>query len=478
MIVAVISALVASVAWWAERPEQGVRRFSDSNGVKEDDPFKKLLKPAPVKEPIKWAPEDWRDAHVSVYSFRPTPPAVHLPTLRDLADSGQAHAIDFLARDSASTPHKWAELQQALSDASAAANQDPFEFDRVLVATVTKGTDWDLGDRMIWTRVFVQPINFEFAGYTVAATDNATEKVASVESTRGGKISADLALTVPGLEGPKADLAPSADHTVKTTSDVTTQYERLGVDITPGFLRIIRESEAGGDVLGNSTLSLSIVTDPATIRKNYPDDPSRPAAAEEVLLVTGTRLQDDAADLDDDKASITALPNAVLPHCPLKARVWMLYEQRHITDGAQFYDESRQTITLLRRADAQRDVEIVSADDVAPAVWHIQILPGETGVTDAAKAATKDAQDSAAGKLLQARVEDGAWRDIVFTDYGEASRLAHWLRNKYKSKLGVLNFNYPHGASLVPFKVTNNDCDRAGKASAAAGTYRAKPTTE
>ena len=59
--------------------------------------------------------------------------------------------------------------------------EGPFRFDRVLVATVAKGAKWDLGDRMIWTRVFVQPINFSFAGYSVAATDNETVKLTSVE---------------------------------------------------------------------------------------------------------------------------------------------------------------------------------------------------------------------------------------------------------------------------------------------------------
>jgi hypothetical protein len=48
--------------------------------------------------------------------------------------------------------------------------RDPFRFDRVLVANVAEGVCREPGDRMVWTRVLVEPINFEFAGYSVAET--------------------------------------------------------------------------------------------------------------------------------------------------------------------------------------------------------------------------------------------------------------------------------------------------------------------
>jgi hypothetical protein len=68
-------------------------------------------------------------------------------------------------------------------------------------------------------------------------------------------------------QGPKASLGPSNERTIKTTSNITAQYEKLGIDILPHFLRIIRESETGGDAVGNTTVSLSVVTDPLMIRK-------------------------------------------------------------------------------------------------------------------------------------------------------------------------------------------------------------------
>ena len=90
--------------------------------------------------------------------------------MRDLTDGGQAEAIRFLEKDSGSSMKgdSWADLQGALDDFGVKVGErDPFRFDRVLVANVAKGVDWRPGDRMMWTRVLVQPINFTFAGYSV-----------------------------------------------------------------------------------------------------------------------------------------------------------------------------------------------------------------------------------------------------------------------------------------------------------------------
>ena len=133
----------------------------------------------------------------------------------------------------------WIDLQDALNypATSDSGERDPFRFDRVLVATVAKGLEWNPGDRMMWTRIFVQPINFAFAGYSVAATDNETVKIASLESTSSRKFSADLSATIPGMEAPKASVGAGGEQSVKTTADVNAQYEKLGIDITRGFLR-------------------------------------------------------------------------------------------------------------------------------------------------------------------------------------------------------------------------------------------------
>ncbi len=411
---------------------------------------------------------DWSEPHLSAYSIATLKPPHVNPTLRDLADHGQAQAIDYLAMSTKDSPHQWTELLAALADPNdlKPGEKDPFKFDRTFVATVTKGADWLPGDRMVWTRIFIQPLNFNFTGYTVAATENETVKIASVEATSTRKFSADIGLTIPGVEGPKASGGPSSENTVKATSDINAQYEKLGIDIEREFLRIVRESETGGDVLGNTTVALSVVTDPATIYGRKADSRVQETEKELVLLVT--QVNADAPGSGKAKDAIAVLPQPLVPHCPLTANVWMLYEERKIDTGHDHYSEGQQRVTLLRRYDKSKHAVMVPADEVSPAVWSIQIMP------DAEKT-----NPSESVKFVHANVDKGQARELVFTDFGMASRLAHVLRlysvdhngSDKEATLGNLNFDYPKGASFLPFKTSDNEC-ASGYHRASRGHYQ------
>jgi hypothetical protein len=396
---------------------------------------------------------DWSVPHMSVYSVPNNRPPHPRPTLRDLGDHGQARAIEYLGQVTAQGSHPWDDLRKALSDDDEPGEKDPFLFERVLVASVTKGAEWQPSDRMVWTRTFVQPINFKFAAYTIAETENETVKVSSVESTNVRKLSADIGLTIPGLEGPKFDIGPSRESTVKTTTDINTQYERLGVDIMPEFLRIVRESVAGGDILGNTKVALSVVTDPGLIQRVFPADKQyRPIDADIALVVTDVHLDD--GDNPDSKDSIKVVAQAPLPHCALRARVWALYEQRHVYGGDEYYDESRQRVVFIRSVDEKRDVEIIGADDVSPTVWKIQIV----------RKGERPSGDWNGRSFLQANLKNGVPRDLVFSDYGRATKVAHWVRtHPGQGAANNLEFSYKAedseaGAGLVVVKNLSDDC--------------------
>ncbi len=51
----------------------------------------------------------------------------------------------------------------------------------------------------------------------------------------------------------------------------------------------------------------------------------------------------------------------------------MLYEERHIDSGRDSYDESKQNVTMVHDAEDKQDVDIVSADEVSPAVWSLKL---------------------------------------------------------------------------------------------------------
>jgi hypothetical protein len=451
------AALLSSILSWSlrEPPIHSKRWKSSNSSVSESEFFRRLSHPAGQTADPELLPNEPLQRTFVTNWTKPQFAAYAAPIPRQsLALADEIRAKDFITQNTTSSSHPWSESRTNYTDSAAPANKDPFHFDRILVATVTKGTASRPGDRMMWTRMFVQPINFRFDGYTVAATDNVVTKITSIEATSTRK-SSGIDLTVPGLKLPAATIDPGEERAVKSSTDITAQYERLGIDILPEFLRIIRESSIGGDVAGNTTVGLSIVTDPLTIQKRFPNDSKMSVRDDLMLLVTSSHLlEEDGKDLEATKASVTVVPQVQLPHCRLLARVWMMYQQREIESGFEFYDESQQTVQISRDVTKPVDVEIMSADDVAP-FWFIRVID------------PKSTEKHPGIPVLGAALQDGEFRELAFTDYGQASVLAGWVRRHAGMEINGRKFNYQTGTSLVPFKKRDDECDRGGKSTKA-----------
>ena len=50
----------------------------------------------------------------------------------------------------------------------------------------------------------------------------------------------------------------------------------------------------------------------------------------------------------------------------------MLYEWRKVDGGRESYDESNQSVRIIRDAEDKEDVEIMNADEVSPALWTLR----------------------------------------------------------------------------------------------------------
>lgn len=432
-----------------DKEPSATKRWSNSPVVTETDEFTKAVN---RKASRAGTGTDWRKPQLAVYSYpaRAVRPPVP-PGLKDLSDHGQAGFIDAVVSNITTADAVRTALAKPITVLGAESGRDPYRFDRVLVASVIKGIDSLPGDRLVWTRILIQPINFRFVGYSVAETINQSIKVAAVEETNGRKLSASLG--VAAETGPKIEANTGADleKSIQSNADINQQYEELSIDITPQFLRVYRESERGGDVAGNTLITLSAVTDPETIRGETI------GASEErnlVLIGANPHLSSGTTLLKPEEASIEVRPQQMLPHCPLKARIWMLYEVRQITDKTrQNYDEGAQDVALTRDAQEQIRAAVVPADDVSPGVWRIRLANGD---------------------LLTAYAEGGQARPLVFTDYGTAADLAHWLRfqtpqndkpdsaNKYVpigKADGQVRLVYPGNISLWPVKINDDECE-------------------
>jgi hypothetical protein len=443
----VIGAVLGGGGYWrysGPAPEEQRWTNSDPLTPTEHTLFKALVGNTPHGE-------TWRKPTVTVYSAPYLAPRPAPITLRDFSNTAQAHVLDLIAGPAAPKT-AWQDLMKKIGDpASEAERTDPYRANRVLIATVLKGMDTLPGDRLLWTRIFVQPINFEFAGYTIAATDSRTLKLASIQNATSTKLSVSTGVTAPGLAKP--DVGQDIERTQTATTDLSEQYENLGIDIEPSFLRIVRESSAGGDVSGNTAVELSMLTDATKIWCKMLNGagsctPKAEYADRLGLLVTGARFD------GPGEPKLNVLPQTLLPHCPLKAKVWMLYEMRQITSGRQHVMEGRQQIEISKDAYDAEEVEIVPADDIAPAVWSIKLTDGE-------EMASQKSHD------LAARVGDSNERPLVFTDFLTASELSHWLKDQLANTPakppGVGNMTFPGLTDakkrLTPYKYRENDCD-------------------
>jgi hypothetical protein len=257
----------------------------------------------------------------------------------------------------------------------------------------------------------------------------------SVEATDTRKLPSDIGLAFPGLGEVKVDGLPGKENSVKATSDINLQFEQLGVDITPEYLHIVRESGLGGDVVGNTRVALSLTTDPNRIFEKAAVTKEHQRPDEIVLAVTGLNL-------DNDPPSMDVVPLVPLPHCALKAMVHVTFIQRHISGGRQFYEESLQDVAFLKDQHSQSAVTIAGADDVSPFVWSIQIVPPDEQ--------PDNTWNNSKLHALNARAnENGVLRRLVFSDYGRAVKLAHWVRT--------------HAAESLASTPTGSPPDKAGR---------------
>jgi hypothetical protein len=155
--------------------------------------------------------------------------------------------------------------------------------------------------------------------------------------------------------------------------------------------------------------------------------------------------------LEIKEPSIEVLPLVPLPHCALRANISAVYEQRHVEAGREFYDESRHRVTFIHDVDQERPVEVVPADDVSPFLWRIQLVPkGELptntwGTRKALNASFREA---------------GAWRELVFSDYGRAVKLAHWVRTNANKTLSGYVFNWKEGMGLAVISIRRTTAKR------------------
>ncbi|WP_294271945.1 hypothetical protein [uncultured Sphingomonas sp.] len=324
----------------------------------------------------------WDTPAVSVYSFPTATPTTPDITLRDLSDRGQAALIQAMTAAGADPTGIRDALLKApkpKTEATEDAVNVEGAYKRTLVANVTKGWNAVPGERLVWTWIDVQPVNFAFEGYTVIATDNQLLNIeqitnattASANASLGKTGSETTATTTAGtpvskvltdVAGSTAGVGGTLSNTYTTTASINQQYVKLGADIVPGELRIFRESERNLDVAGNTLIALTLKLAPTKWRG---------VGMETSLRVSKQTLAKPDGSLNDP-ADVTfeLMQNQAPPRCALQAIVILHYQTRRPRDGRS-YVEGEQTVTYARASTVPAVVDVVPADEVRKPAWRV-----------------------------------------------------------------------------------------------------------
>jgi hypothetical protein len=351
--------------------------------------------------------------NVQVYSIAtPTPPGK--TRLTELSDHGQAALIEALAKTGVEATALRSLLASPLAaDKPSSGLLDRANLERTLIISVSKGVDAQPGDRLMRTIITITPRRapgteqnpFEFAGYTIAATDNKIQDIAHLETKSEKSLTGTVAPKISGTAESNSIVA-ALSHSHSTTADIKQQYENLNVDISPTRLTITRESERGGDVVGNTIVALTLATPPHT---------DRPSA----FLASSGKFFSKGKALEPKAAGLAIRPYRHLPACPLEADVEMRYQLRRIVRGREFYTEGKQRVAIVSDTIKRPGQILVRGDEALGELYQVIIYAN--GREDGALIAT---------------VPGVGQQRLLFTDYGEARAVAAWMGGRRATTIG------------------------------------------
>ncbi len=324
----------------------------------------------------------WGTPAVSVYSFATVSPNTPDATVRDLSDRGQAALIRAMTAAGAD-PNAIRDALLKAPKAKAEPTEDAVTtegtYKRTLVANVTKGWDAVPGERLVWTWIDVQPVNFVFDGYTVVATDNQLLNIEQITNATAASLNASLGKSgsetsvtntsgspvskvLTDVAGSTAGVGGTLSNTYTTTAQINQQYVKLGADILPEELRIYRESERNLDVAGNTLIALTLKLDP-TKWSGVGMDTTLRVAKQDLAKPDGSLS--DPADV-----TFEVVQNKAPPRCALQAIVTLHYQARRPRNGRS-YVEGEQTVTYEKASSAPTLVDIVPADEIRKPTWRV-----------------------------------------------------------------------------------------------------------
>ncbi len=289
---------------------------------------------------------------------------------------------------------------------------DTTKLDRMLVITVAKG-GYHPADRIVQTKITITPENFSFANFTAAATAYTTVNLDNISSTRAISGTAGLAPGAASAVFAAPSLSATAGKSTVDAFQVTQQIEPLSVWREGDNLVVYREGERGIELSGVTVIKLS-----------FAPDKEKGSTLDENLLVTDFSILDkNGTNLPPDKASVT-LGSAEIwkaPSCGLRAKATLHYVTRQVIKGQETTIESDDTVRFVTNPSVEAthdDFQLVTEKEMEVPRWQVVLKSDPT--------------------LPVAIQADNVIRTLIFPDYMQAQKFAHWMMEKSATKIGSL----------------------------------------
>lgn len=360
---------------------------------------------------------------VSVYAFSP-PKAGGKTGIKDFSDKGQAALIAAIAN----SPAQAGALRKALAtpleaDENTSGAVDRSRLSRTVVISVRKGIASQPGDRLMRTVITIKPRKpadetgapFEFASYSVVATDTKVQNIAQLETTTNTKLTASVAPEIKGFGD--NSIGAEVGQSRKSTADVVQQYENLGVDILPDRIIITRESERGLDVVGNTLIALTLAASADSERTHT------------AFLAGAMKLYENGKILPEATASLEVKPLSFFARCDLTVDVTLHYQLRRVTKGREFYTEGKQEAEIVSATGPTTTQTLVRAADAQGALYQIR---------------------AADGSAVLVTLPGVGQRRLVFDSFDEAKRMASWLGASQRASVGSAGVGVTLGSGPLP----------------------------
>lgn len=248
--------------------------------------------------------------------------------LRDLPErTGAAVATALAARTSDSAQYL-AALGEPIG-ARNALNQDRTRLPRVIAIDVSP-SGFSTTDRLMRTQVTMVPVNFRFAGYTLAQSDYQTIDLESVTSSATTSASLTLSPSLGNvIEGVEAGV--SAERSQESVYTNRQRFRDLSVSFAPDRVIVTRDGAPGIDLYGVTLLKASV----------RPVD-SGPTVTETFVTAYKVANEANGQDLVPGEATITLTQDRIWSAQPLMVCARLDYVIRDVMSGGEYVDEGRQ----------------------------------------------------------------------------------------------------------------------------------------